>query len=230
MRMQTIATRFDAPELLAPPVDATGWLTGPPVNEAQRAGWKGVDRQDVEGHPDTTSEPATDRRADGRLPAATEKRRSADRSGRVRHQRRVRMETLRSAPLRRGRPATARLAAPEQSSAPGQAVSGQVVSDQMAPDRSAPQGYRMGRWARLTLTITVLAATVVVVASLITPASPRALVDVTVAPGDTLWSIATQAAPDRDPRDVIDEIKQLNDMRSGVLPIGVVLRVPAMAE
>ena len=55
------------------------------------------------------------------------------------------------------------------------------------------------------------------------------MVDVTVAPGDTLWSIASQAAPDRDPRDVIEEIRQLNDMPGDVLPIGVVLRVPADA-
>ena len=87
----------------------------------------------------------------------------------------------------------------------------------------------MGRWARLALTVTVLAAIVVVVVSLTTGSAQRAMVDVTVAPGDTLWSIAAQAAPDRDPRDVIDEIRQLNDMRGGVLPIGVVLRVPASA-
>ena len=87
----------------------------------------------------------------------------------------------------------------------------------------------MGRWARLTLTVTVLAAIVVVVVTLTAGSAPQAMVDVTVAPGDTLWSIATQAAPDRDPRDVIDDIRRLNDMPGDVLPIGVVLRVPAAA-
>jgi hypothetical protein len=88
----------------------------------------------------------------------------------------------------------------------------------------------MGRWARLTLTVTVLAAVIVVVASLTASSAARTLVDVTVTPGDTLWSIAAAAAPDRDPRDVIDEIRELNDMPGGVLPVGVVLRVPASAE
>ncbi len=60
-------------------------------------------------------------------------------------------------------------------------------------------------------------------------AAPR-MVDVTVAPGDTLWSIAGEAAPDRDPRAVIEEIKALNDVTGSVLPVGVVLRVPSSTE
>ena len=89
----------------------------------------------------------------------------------------------------------------------------------------------MSRWARLTLTLTVLAAVAVVTVSLVVGSigsAPRAMVDVTVGPGDTLWSIATQAAPDRDPRDVIEEIKALNDVPGSVLPVGVVLRVPRL--
>ena len=66
----------------------------------------------------------------------------------------------------------------------------------------ALEGYRMGRWARLALTVTVLAAVAVVTVSLTAGSAPTALVDVTVGPGDTLWSIASQAAPDRDPRAV----------------------------
>ncbi len=94
------------------------------------------------------------------------------------------------------------------------------------------EGYRMSRWARLTLTLTVLAAAAVVTVSLVVGSigsAPRAMVDVTVGPGDTLWSIATEAAPDRDPRDVIEEIKALNDVPGSVLPVGVVLRVPSSA-
>ena len=97
----------------------------------------------------------------------------------------------------------------------------------LAPvDERQSEGYRMGRWARLALTLTVLAAVAVVTMSLVGSA-PRQMVDVTVGPGDTLWSIATHAAPDRDPRDVIEEIKALNAVPGGVLPVGVVLRVPA---
>ncbi len=94
----------------------------------------------------------------------------------------------------------------------------------------AEEGYRVGRWARLALTVTVLAAAVVVSVALASSAAPPRMVDVTVAPGDTLWSIAGEAAPDRDPRAVIEEIKAINDVTGGVLPVGVVLRVPSSTE
>ena len=87
----------------------------------------------------------------------------------------------------------------------------------------------MGRWARLSITVTFVATAVLMVVVLTAGSASPALVDITVAPGDTLWSIATASAPDRDPRAVIDEIKQLNDVSGDVLPVGVVLRVPASA-
>ena len=54
--------------------------------------------------------------------------------------------------------------------------------------------------------------------------------DVIVGPGDTLWSIASPAAPDRDPRAVIEEIRELNNFSDSVLPVGVALRVPVSVE
>jgi hypothetical protein len=105
-----------------------------------------------------------------------------------------------------------------------------AVASSAAVDMRQSEGYRMSRWARLTLTLTVLAAAAVVTVSLVVGSmgsAPRAMVDVTVGPGDTLWSIATHAAPDRDPRDVIEEIEALNDVPGSVLPVGVVLRVPS---
>ena len=119
----------------------------------------------------------------------------------------------------------------------GSAVSGAVgecdeSSDQAvdhAGGRAAdgPSGYRMGRWARLAVTTTVLVAAALLTVSLLSGPAPRRMVDVTVGPGDTLWSIATAQAPDRDPRAVISEIEQLNGLDSDVLHVGVVLRVPA---
>jgi LysM repeat protein len=97
----------------------------------------------------------------------------------------------------------------------------------MAPAGAPSEGYRVSRWARLALTITVLAAVVVVTASSVGGTAPTSLVDVTVGPGDTLWSIAQDASPDRDPRAVIDEIRQLNDVPTDLLPVGIVLRVPS---
>ncbi|MDF2509060.1 MAG: hypothetical protein K0Q52_2919 [Microbacterium sp.] len=49
----------------------------------------------------------------------------------------------------------------------------------------------------------------------------------TVMPGDTLWSIATQIAPSSDPRDVISEISRMNLLRGGELQIGQELAIPA---
>ncbi len=88
----------------------------------------------------------------------------------------------------------------------------------------------MGRWARLAVTATVLATAVLVVVALTAGSPSTRLTDVMVTPGDTLWSIATTSSPDRDPRAVIEEIKQLNDVPGDLLQVGVVLRVPTSSE
>ena len=46
-----------------------------------------------------------------------------------------------------------------------------------------------------------------------------------VRPGDTLWSIASTSAPDRDPRAIVAEIGSANEIGSTVVP-GQVLVVP----
>lgn len=48
---------------------------------------------------------------------------------------------------------------------------------------------------------------------------------VQVEAGDTLWSIATRAAPGEDPRDLIGEIEELNSL-DGSLPVGAQIAVP----
>ena len=115
----------------------------------------------------------------------------------------------------------------------GSAVAGGVGecddSSDHAADRAddGPTSYRMGRWARLAVTATVLVAAALLTVSLLSGPTPRRMVDVTVGPGDTLWSIATAQAPDRDPRAVISEIEEVNGLDGDVLHVGVVLRVPA---
>lgn len=93
-------------------------------------------------------------------------------------------------------------------------------------------GYRIGRWGRLTLTVLALATLALVAARLIAALSAGVAepVDVTVRPGDSLWSIAAQAAPDRDPRAVIDEIRELNRVTGDVVRVGEVLRVPVSPD
>lgn len=50
---------------------------------------------------------------------------------------------------------------------------------------------------------------------------------VTVAPGDSLWSIAEEVAPSDDPRDVVDEIVRLNALDSAQVWAGQRLSIPA---
>ena len=50
---------------------------------------------------------------------------------------------------------------------------------------------------------------------------------VTVAPGDSLWSIAEDVAPDRDPRDVVDAIVRLNSLENVTVQAGQSLAIPA---
>ncbi|WP_251041802.1 LysM peptidoglycan-binding domain-containing protein [Arthrobacter sp. ISL-30] len=51
-------------------------------------------------------------------------------------------------------------------------------------------------------------------------------VSVTVQPGESLWGIAAATAPDRDPRDVIAEIVELNNLSGGRVVPGQQLFVP----
>ena len=50
--------------------------------------------------------------------------------------------------------------------------------------------------------------------------------EVTVMPGDTLWSIAEEVAPAADTRDVVDDIARLNALSSGELAAGQSLAIP----
>ena len=49
---------------------------------------------------------------------------------------------------------------------------------------------------------------------------------VTVQPGDTLWGIAQEIAPHDDPREVIIDIQDLNDV-TGAVQAGATLSIPA---
>ncbi|ALJ21018.1 LysM peptidoglycan-binding domain-containing protein [Microbacterium sp. No. 7] len=64
------------------------------------------------------------------------------------------------------------------------------------------------------------------VASSERPADPASFETVTVQPGDTLWSLAGEIAPDADPRDVIDAIMRLNALSSARLDVGQSIALP----
>ena len=67
----------------------------------------------------------------------------------------------------------------------------------------------------------------VVVRTVVAAGSESPSVTVTVAPGDSLWSIAEREMPGVDTREAVDRIEQLNGLSNASVPVGVVLEVPA---
>jgi hypothetical protein len=49
---------------------------------------------------------------------------------------------------------------------------------------------------------------------------------VSVSNGDSLWSLATEYAPERDPRDVVADIVELNNLDTATVPAGRQLYIP----
>jgi Tfp pilus assembly protein FimV len=60
-----------------------------------------------------------------------------------------------------------------------------------------------------------------------TAAPGQSFTTVTVASGDSLWSIAERVAPRSDPRDVVDAIARLNALEGGMVSMGQRLSIPA---
>ncbi len=60
--------------------------------------------------------------------------------------------------------------------------------------------------------------------------TPALTETVTVAPGDTLWGIASDVAAGDDVRDMMKQIERLNALDSAVLQAGQKLRVPVVEE
>jgi hypothetical protein len=60
-----------------------------------------------------------------------------------------------------------------------------------------------------------------------TSSQPRVqLEQVTVLPGDTLWAVAQRIAPGQDPRPVVEQIREVNDLSSAELTVGQQLLLP----
>lgn len=58
-------------------------------------------------------------------------------------------------------------------------------------------------------------------------AAQSALSQTVVQPGESLWSVAKRVAPGHDPRAVIDQIADLNDLESSSLRAGQLLVIPS---
>ena len=97
---------------------------------------------------------------------------------------------------------------------------------------SLPRLTRRGRLARV---LVVLSLTVVLGAGFAMKAgagvsihrAPASYVTVVVAPGETLWSIASTAAGRGDIRAMVDEIISINSLSVPDVAAGQTLRVPA---
>jgi hypothetical protein len=57
-----------------------------------------------------------------------------------------------------------------------------------------------------------------------------ALEQVTVQPGETLWGVAQRIAPDNDPREVVSQIRRLNNLHGSTLQAGQQLLLPTPAR
>lgn len=96
---------------------------------------------------------------------------------------------------------------------------------------------RRGRLARTVALLALLAALVVMsldvlssgraLAEAAPPTVPVSTATAVVAQGDSLWSIAQSVAPAADPRAVVEDIRELNGLRSNLIQPGQVLLVPA---
>jgi len=94
-------------------------------------------------------------------------------------------------------------------------------------DAISVRDFALGRWARLAVTVALVGAAVMTGVFVLSAGSAESVADVTVVPGDSLWSIAQAADPGADPRGVVDAIRQLNALDGDVVAVGAVLRVPS---
>ncbi|MEN8673000.1 LysM peptidoglycan-binding domain-containing protein [Nocardioides sp.] len=90
---------------------------------------------------------------------------------------------------------------------------------------------RRGRVAVLLLGLMVLLAIGVVFAGgSLASEEPAPTETIVVAPGDTLWEIASDLSEDGDVRDMMRTIEQLNSLDTVALAVGQRLQVPLEAE
>jgi Tfp pilus assembly protein FimV len=103
-----------------------------------------------------------------------------------------------------------------------------VGRDEFAPIRLTERGRRVVAGLSIAIGLSIAAATVVTV-QLGAPGHGLELAGsstVVVQPGDTLWSLAEELAPEEDPRAVVDAIVDLNGLEDVDLLPGAVLQLP----
>ena len=98
-----------------------------------------------------------------------------------------------------------------------------------------PSGFRLNRRGRLARTFVVLSLAVVLASvfgfqagagTTDTVGTPTSFIEITAAPGDTLWSLATRMADGGDVRALVDEIASVNSVATAELQAGQKVRIP----
>lgn len=115
----------------------------------------------------------------------------------------------------------------------GRSRSGHASARPSAPLRLTRRGRLLFRGLPLMLSVAALTATAAFFAGvMLSPPAVSAdvasedLVTVTVMPGDSLWSIARDAAPGVDPYVTMERIGELNALEGGELELGQELYLP----
>ena len=132
-------------------------------------------------------------------------------------QNRSRPDRARQAPVREAPVRKARIAQPRSAR--------QRVAQPDPNLRLTPRG----RVAAFLASILVLAALVIGAGQMVEATSGGGAgepVAVVVGAGDTLWGIAKEIAPDRDPRSVVQQIRSLNDLGTRSIVPGQSILVP----
>jgi len=98
-----------------------------------------------------------------------------------------------------------------------------------------PSGISLNRRGRLARTLVVLSLAIVLgslvsakagAGTEVVPTSAGSFITVTVAPGETLWSLAARVEHDGDTRSLVSQIISVNSLASVDLAAGQKIRIP----
>jgi LysM repeat protein len=111
---------------------------------------------------------------------------------------------------------------------------GPVPTTPLAGSRSRITLTRRGRFLLVGLPVALGIASLIFLGAFLTssvqagegPAQSSPTISVTVGAGETLWGLASRHAPDRDTRDVVAEMIELNNLRSSVVQAGQDISIP----
>jgi len=98
-----------------------------------------------------------------------------------------------------------------------------------------PSGIALNRRGRLARTLVVLSLAIVLgslvsakagAGTEVVPAAAGSFITVTVAPGETLWSLAARVEHDGDTRSLVSQIVSVNSLASVDVTAGQKIRIP----